>query len=156
MTRSRFGPCVHSQFPRAASPKLILRQHSLDRFPHHFFGTALQQRFNGHFLQPTRIAAVSPINLLVNLIACKTNLLGVKDDNVVAAIGIGCELRLVLADQQTRNPRGKAPKHLPFCVYSKPVLPFRQFFRLTTFWNIRPHQLDHTFPFIKKQTLTLR
>ena len=74
------------------------------------------------------------------------NLFRVDHDYVVARIDVRRKCRLVLADQQPRNSRSQPAQHLPVRVHYKPILPFGQRFRFSALWNIRPHQLSHTFP----------
>src|SRR5215207_5816004 len=85
------------------------RQHALDRLLDDALGeAALEYVLGGALLDAARIAAVVVIDLLLALAPGEDHLVGVDDDDVVAAIDVRGVARLVLAAQAHRDDRGEA------------------------------------------------
>ena len=84
----------------------VLGQHPPDGQLHGQLGTGLHQGAVLDFLQAAHPAGVGAVVLLIQLLAGEHGLLGVDDDDVVAAVGVGSELGLPLAPQQLSGQRG--------------------------------------------------
>ena len=92
-----------------------------------------------------------PINLLFELVAGEADLIGVDDDDVIAAIQIRRVIRLVLADQNSRHSRRHAAQYQSGSVHDKPSAALFDLFGLPTPGYIRAHVLSHTFPSVVKR-----
>ena len=83
--------------------------HALDRLLDHALGMrALEPLADGAALDAAGIAGVVVEDRLLGLVAGHPHLLGVDDDDVVAAIDMRGELRLVLAAQPVGDDRRRA------------------------------------------------
>jgi hypothetical protein len=142
----RFTSGINTQLLCATRAKLVFWQHSKHCFAHELFWTALQQRPNRNFLQPARISTVVAINLLVDLIPCQSDALGIDHNDVIATIEVRREARFILADQKPRDASRQPSEDLAVRVDYKPILTDRECLGLSALWNIRPHLLSHTFP----------
>ena len=78
----------------------VLGQHTLHSQLHGQLGALAHQGAVLDFLQTADPAGVTAIVLLIQLLAGQHGLVSVDDDDEVAAVGVGSELRLVLAPQQ--------------------------------------------------------
>ena len=84
------------------------RQHALDGLLDDALGeAALEDELRRALLDAARIAGVVVVDLLVALAAGEDHLVGVDDDDVVAAVDMGRVGRLVLAAQPHRHDRGE-------------------------------------------------
>src|ERR1700691_5430484 len=146
-----FTSGINTQLLGSTRAQLVLRQHSQHRLAHNLFRPALQQRADRHFLQSARPAAVMTIKLLIDLVARQLYFLPLYHFYIIFAIQMRRVRRLVLPNQQTRNPRRQPPQHHSLGVYHEPVLPYHQLFGLAASWNIRRHLSSHTFPSKDKQ-----
>ncbi len=86
------------------------------------------------------------INLLFQFIACQPYFIGINHNNVVATIQVGRVVRLILADQYSRNARSYAAHDQSRGVHHEPPAALLDFFGLPSPGNIRAHVLSHTFP----------
>ena len=81
----------------------------------------------------SRETGVSCVDLVGHLLARQPYLVGVHDDNVVAAIDVGCLARLVLAAEDLRNLRCKTSQYLVGRVDDNPLLVNRSGVRRDSF-----------------------
>jgi hypothetical protein len=99
------------------------RDHALHRLLEHTLGeTALEHLARSRLLQPAGVAGVLVIDLLVELAAGEADLVGVDHDDMVAAIDVRREARLVLAAQDVGDDRRDAPDDQAVGVDQMPFL----------------------------------
>src|SRR5262249_45923461 len=79
-------------------------------------------KFGVASLDPADMAGVMVVDLLLHLASGEHNLLGVDDDDIVAAIDVGRVGRFVLAAQPQRNERSEAADDEPAAVDQHPLL----------------------------------
>ena len=72
-------------------------------------------------LQATEVAGVTPIALLVSLVAGQDNLVSVDDDHEVTGVSVGGVLRLVLATKDHGSLGGKTAEGSALSVDEHPV-----------------------------------
>ena len=78
----------------------VAGHHAADGQEHGQLGLLLHQQAVRGLLQTAHPAGVAAVVLLLQLLAGQNGLLGVDDHDIVAAVGVGGVLRLVLAAQQ--------------------------------------------------------
>ena len=97
--------------------------HALNRLFEHALGeAALEHLARGDLLDPAGIAGVLVVDLLVELAPGEADLVGVDDDDMVAAVDVRGEARLVLAAQDIGDDRREAANDQPFGVDEMPFL----------------------------------
>ena len=83
------GPVIDAQIAELRAAERAARQHALDRLLQHALGElALEDRARGALLDAADVAGVVVVDLLLALLAGQHDLLGVDDDDVVAAIDV--------------------------------------------------------------------
>ena len=87
----------------------------------HADGSLDAHGFEAPLPQPSRVAAVIAIELLIFLPPSETGILSVDDDDVVANIKEGCVDRLVLPLKQLCGDGGDPAKDLRLCVDDVPA-----------------------------------
>jgi hypothetical protein len=103
--------------------KRAARDHALDSlFQHAFRVFGVQALLDRATLDAAGIASVVIKYLLLRLVAGQVDLVGVHHDDVVAAIDMRRELRLVLAAQAVRDDDGEASENDAFCIDQDPAL----------------------------------
>jgi hypothetical protein len=85
-------------------------------------GNGLRAPCRGHFLQAAGIAGVLVIDLVLQLAAGEAHLVRVDDDDMVAAIDVRGEARLVLAAQDVGDDRRDAADHQVLGIDQMPFL----------------------------------
>ena len=91
----------------------VLGQHAADGQLHGQRGLGLHQGAVLDFLQAADPTGVVTIVLLIQLLAGQDSLLGIDDDDKIAAVSVGSELGLPLAAQQVRGQSGGLAQGLP-------------------------------------------
>ncbi len=120
------GAGVEVQRLHLLAPKRAARDHPLDGLLEHALGeAAVEHLVGGHFLEAAGVAGVLVVDLLTALVAGEADLLDVDDDDVVAAVDVRGEARLVLAAQDDwrrswRGGRRPAPRHRSGATSSRP------------------------------------
>jgi len=94
---------------------------------------------------------VGTVYLLFEFISRKTNLLRVDNDDMIAAIEEGSEIRLILANQHACHSRGYTAQYLARSIHHNPLRTLRQRFRFAALWNICPHRSINTPPYRDKR-----
>ena len=95
--------------------------HAADSHAHGGLGLLCHQDAVLGLLQTADPAGVSPIDLLLGLLASENGLTGVDDDDVVTAVGVGGVGNLGLAAQQIGSPDGGLAKRLTGGVQDLPL-----------------------------------
>src|SRR6478672_11859406 len=106
------GPGVDLQLAQLLGPEPIVRQHPLDGPPDDLFRPPREQMAEGLLLEALGIAAVSAVELALELVAGHRDAPGVEDDHVVARVEARLVGRLVLALEDVRDARGEAAERL--------------------------------------------
>lgn len=115
------GVAVDAHAGERFSAERVVRQHALDRHHHGALGVILHQRAVLDLFEAADPAAVMTVELVFQLVAGQHRLGGVDDDNMVAAIDVGREDRLMLAAQKAGNGGGGAAQGLARCVDDIPL-----------------------------------
>src|SRR3954462_15373988 len=117
------GALVYAQAAEDLTEQGPARQHALDRLLDDALReTAVEDRLRRALLDSARIAGVAVVDLLLALAAREHHLFGVDDDDVVAAVDVGCVGGLVLAAQTHGDDRGEAADDQPLRVDHNPLL----------------------------------
>lgn len=117
-----FRPCINLEVAKKRISEARLGQHSLHGVLQKEFVFPLEGvRRVGETLS-SGIAGVSYVDLVGHLLARQPYLVGVHDDNVVAAIDVRGKTGLVFAAQYLRDLLGKASQNLPLGVDDEPFL----------------------------------
>jgi len=117
------GAVVEVKGAHLLAPEGTARDHPLDRLLEHALGeTTLQHLARGDLFQAAGIAGVLVVDLLVELAAGELHLVGVDDDDMVAAIDVRGVARLVLAPQDVGDDRCDAPDDQAIGVDQVPFL----------------------------------
>jgi hypothetical protein len=102
---------------------LAAGDHALHRLFQHALGVlGFQALADAAALDAAGIARVVVEHRLIRFVAGDAHLRGVDHDDVVAAVDMRCELRLVLAAQPVGDDNGKAAEHDALGVDQHPVL----------------------------------
>ena len=99
--------CVNIQVVDELVTKTGLWEHSFDGPPDEFGWSLCEDLLRSRETLSTRITGVTDINTIVHLVSLEHDLLGVDDDDVVTAIYMRSEARLVLATEDKGNPGSK-------------------------------------------------
>ena len=70
----------------------------------------------GEGFESTKVTGVAVIHFGSFLVACKTNFLGIDDDDVITGVDVRSKDRLVLAAQTARDFRGETAENNAFGV----------------------------------------
>ena len=117
------GAGVEVQRLHLLASERAARDHPLDGLLEHALGEAsVEDLVGGHFLDAAGIAGVLVVGLLTALVAGEADLLDVDDHDVVAAIDVRGEARLVLAAQDVGDDRGEAADDQPLGIDQVPFL----------------------------------
>src|SRR6478752_7111793 len=106
------GPGVDLQLAQLLGPEPVVRQHPLDGSPDDLFRPPREQMAECLLLEALGIAAVSAVELALELVAGHRDAPGVEDDHVVARVEARLVGRLVLALEDVRDARGEAAERL--------------------------------------------
>ena len=99
----------------------VLGKHTTDGMFKNTLGMSCQH-FGGCCLTlSSGISGIMLINLVSHLFAGEDNLLGVDDDNVVAAINVRSVTRLCFASQDVGYASGETANGLVFCIDQYPL-----------------------------------
>src|SRR5947199_10820003 len=93
---------VDLELRQLGAPELVAWEHALDGLAKDFGRLALELVAQRALPQPTRIAGMPVVHLLVELLPRDRDLLRVHDDDEVAGVDVRSEDRLVLATQTVR------------------------------------------------------
>ena len=104
--------------------QLVLGKHTLNNFLYQSLSAigACQHLCGRSLALTTGIAGVTYIDLVGHLCACKLNLLGVDNDNIITAIDVRSVARLVLTTQNLCDLRSKTSQYLVGSVDNVPLL----------------------------------
>ena len=91
------GTGIDMQVAVQVGTQSVLGQHAADGVLKDALGMAAQQLGGSGLTLAAGVAGIALINLVGHLFASENDLLGIDDDNVVAAINVRCEVRLGLA-----------------------------------------------------------
>ena len=97
------------------------RQHASHRVLNHPRGIPLEQIAQCDLLEPTRVARVTIVDLLIHFASGHVDLFGVDDDHVVAGINRGRVDGLVLTAQDARHLGGQAAQRLSRGIHYVPL-----------------------------------
>src|SRR5579883_3461438 len=104
------GPRIDPQVSELATSERSTREHALDRLLHDpLWKLPFEDGFCGARLHAADKAGVMMIYLLLALPAGEDGLIGIDNDDIVAAVDVRSEDRQVLAAQPPGNDRGEAP-----------------------------------------------
>src|SRR5262245_30859380 len=107
----------------APRQRAVLLHHALDRAHDHALGeAALEGRARRLLLDAADMAGVPVEAAVVELAAGQPHLLGVDDDDVVAAVDMRRERRLVLALEPHGDDRREPAEHDPLRIDQQPLL----------------------------------
>ena len=95
--------------------------HAADSHTHSSLGLLLHQDAVLGLLQTADPTGVSPVNLLLGLLAGQDSLASVDDDDVVTAVSVGSVGNLGLAAQQVSSPNGGFAQGLTGSVQDVPL-----------------------------------
>ena len=114
---------VHMQVTQLGALERATRDHALNRLDYQMVGVvAFTALAHGAGLDPTGITRVVVEQLLLFLTAAQGYLFGIDNNDMVAAINVRGELRLVLATQAQSNDDGKTTQSETFGIDQDPVL----------------------------------
>ena len=117
------GALVDAQVTEDLAEERAAGQHALDGLlDDPLREAALEDELGRTLLDAAGIASVVVVHLLVALAAGQDDLVGVDDDDVVAAVDMGGVRRLVLAAQTQRHNRGETTHDEPGGVDHNPLL----------------------------------
>ena len=117
------GAGIDAQVRHLAAAQRTARDHALNGLFKHALGeAAIQHLGGGHFLDAAGVASVLVIGLLLQLVARQLDLAGVDHDDMIAAIDVRGEARLVLAAQMVGDDHGETPDHQSFGIDQMPLL----------------------------------
>ena len=117
------GPGVDTQVLHLRAAERSAGDHALDGLDDDARReAAFQPLAQGLALDAAGMAGMPVEDFALGLAAGQAHLLGVDDDDVVAAIDVGSEGRLVLAAQAHGDDRGEAAQHQPVGVDQQPLL----------------------------------
>src|SRR6516162_5012048 len=116
-------PGIDLEMAHDAPSQRSARHHPLHRLHDDALGIlAFEDRALAAFLEAARVAGIPAKEAVLPFVAGERYLLGIDDDDVVAAIHVRGVGRFVLAAQPIGDERGKAPQHQPFGVDQQPLL----------------------------------
>ena len=117
------GAGEDAQVAHLLAAQRAARDHALDGLFEHALGeAAFEHLAGGDFLDAAGIAGVLVIDLVRQLLAGEPHLVGVDDDDIVTAIDVRGEARLVLAAQDVGDDRRSAADHQAFGIDQMPFL----------------------------------
>src|SRR3546814_11048483 len=113
----------NAQVTHLLTAKRSARDHAFNGFFQNAFReTTLQHLGSGHALDTASITGVLVVNLVLQLLARELHLVGVDHDDIVTAIHMRGEARLMLAAQDAGDDRCGAADDQSFGVNEKPFL----------------------------------
>ena len=115
------GASIDKQLLRHLVAEGALRQHAANGLTESELALRGHQLAVGDLLQTACVAGMIAIDLLVQLLAGEDQLVGVDDDDVVAAVAVGGEGGLVLATKHGSNLRSQAAENHALSVDHIPV-----------------------------------
>src|SRR2546430_5026302 len=115
------GAGVDLQLLDLGAREAVAGEHALDRLAQHLGRPALELVAERPAAQAARIARVTVVHLVVELVAGDGDLLGVDDDHEVARVDVRGVLGLVLAAERVGDLRSETPERLPFGVDEVPA-----------------------------------
>src|SRR5262245_18666747 len=102
---------VDAQIPELLAGKRPARQHALDSLLQHPLGVLALENLRGRpLLDAAGISSMPVIDLVAAFLAGEHDLIGIDDDDIVAAIHMRGEARLVLASEPHGDER-REPAH---------------------------------------------
>jgi hypothetical protein len=117
------GAIVEMQRAHLVTAQRTARDHPLDRLFEHALGeAALEHLARTDLLDAAGIAGVLVVDLVLQLLAGEPHLARVDDDDMVAAIDMRGEARLVLAAQDIGDDRSEPPDHQTVGIDQMPFL----------------------------------
>ncbi len=114
--------CIYVQVAEDLSAQTVLGEHAANRLLNGGMRLADEHVPCGAGTLATGVTRVPHVLLLHHLVAREHHLGGVDDHHVVPAIGVGSEIRLVLATEELGDFRGHAAEGLAFSIYQQPLL----------------------------------
>src|SRR5690242_8461034 len=112
---------VDLELRQLGAPELVAREHALDGLAKDFGRLPLELVAQRALPQTARVAGMTVVHLLVELLPRDRNLLGVDDDDEVARVDMRSERRLALAAQTVGDHGRETAKGLPLGVDDEPV-----------------------------------
>ncbi len=100
--------------------KDVLREHAFHDFSHEAVRAFFHEAFGCDGALAAGIAGVSEIDTVSPFFACEPYLVGVYDDDIVAAVNVGGEVRFVFTPQELGNLRGHAAQYHIRSIYHDP------------------------------------
>ena len=95
-----FTACIDTELLEHCCTECVLGEHALDCLVNSKFRFFFHKLLVLDFLESSNITCVIAIIFVFKLLACEDNVFAVDDDDVIAAIHMGREGRLVLAAKQ--------------------------------------------------------
>ena len=106
-----------------AGQRALLGEHALDGLLEHALGEAAAQLLaGGDFLDAARVTGVAVVDLLVQLAASELHLVGVQDDDEVAAVDVRGVVRTMLAAKTHGDERGETANNGVLGIDHDPLL----------------------------------
>src|ERR1700722_8957874 len=116
-----FRAAIDLELVEQATPQPIFRQHPVNGHFDHPLGTRLQELACGGAAYAARKAGVPMINLVGQFLAGQLYLGRIDDDDEVAGVLIGREIRAMLPPQNARGARCNPAEGAPFGVDHHPM-----------------------------------
>src|SRR5919204_3150540 len=113
--------CVDLQLRDLLTREPVLREHAFDGGAEDLFGPAVELFPQRSAAQSTRIARVTVVALLVELVPGHADLLGVHDDDEIAGVDVRGVRRLSLPAQNVGDAGREPAERLPVGVHDVPV-----------------------------------
>ena len=112
---------VQVQAGHAVLAQGVLGQHALDSDFHSVVGAGLHHVASLGLLQAADPAGNTVVLLLIQLLAGQNSLVGVDDDDEIAAVNVGSEINLVLAAQNVSSDDSSAAQGLTGSIDNIPL-----------------------------------
>ena len=106
------APCIYVQVAEDLVTKTILGEHTFDGMFEHCCGPLRHEGLDRNAALTSRITGVVNVFLLLHFVACKADLVGIDDDDIVTTVNVGGEVGLVLSAENDGNAGSKAAKNL--------------------------------------------
>ena len=103
---------IYIEVAEQLGTETVLRKHSLDGMLHDKGRLAIEHFFGRSETLATRITGMADVHLVGQFLSRETDLLGVDDDDVVTTVGVGSEIRFVLAAEDKSDAGSETTQHL--------------------------------------------
>ena len=116
--------CINIEVTDELVTEFCLGQHSLNNFSHKSLSAVgfSHQLGGSHLALTTGITGITQIYSVSPLLAGQDNLIGIENDDIVAAVNVRSEICLLLTAQQLSNLHGEAAQNLVLGINHDPFL----------------------------------